>query len=138
MQWYTETLHFISQNYNLNIFAVYKSRKQYHFYYSVECVLQQQQKSITSVFFLVFMSQLHIRKGVIKIIGTHAVLAGSYLYTTCIFYQYKKCSVYIILIFFYIFFAINQLKGATVFIIPCKMGYSPLECKIHGSFAGKL
>jgi len=31
------------------------------------------------------MSQLHISKGVIDIIGSHAVLAGSYLYTMCLF-----------------------------------------------------
>lgn len=88
-------------------------------------------------FFLVFMSQLHIRKGVIKIIWTHAVLAGSYLYTTCIFTNIKMFCLYNC-IFLLSLFAINQLKGATVFIIPSKMGYFPSECKIHGSFAGKL
>lgn len=72
-------------------------------------------KASSSSDLYIFFSQLHIRKGVIKIIGTHAVLAGSYLYSTYVNQYIKKCFVYnncnVLL-------PIIQFKGATVFIIP--------------------
>ncbi len=53
-------------------------------------------------------------------IGTHAVLASSYLYTTCIFLFTIFFFFFIIAIFFSL--VINQLKRAAVIIIRSKMG----------------